>query len=210
MRAPFLHEQFEDLEKQAHAARLGMWVFLSSELLLFAGLFTLYAAYRTMYPAAFAECVARNDVAIGTTNTAVLLTSSLVVALGLHEVRRGRSRRAAWLLLSAIACGLVFLSLKGLEYRGHFHEGIFPGVGFRPADPLPRGAVTFFSLYYLSTGLHAIHVVAGMGLLAWIAAGCFRRAYSSENDVRVELVALYWHLVDVVWIFLWPMFYLMR
>ena len=210
MRAPLLHEQFEDLDKQEHAARLGMWVFLATELLFFAGLFTLYSAYRTMYPVDFGLGVAHNNTAIGTINTAILLTSSMTVAMALHEVRRGRPRWAGWLVLFSVACGLLFLILKGVEYFQHFHEGIFPAGHYHFAELPTYGAKMFFTLYFLMTGLHGIHVIVGMGLLFWISGGCFRREYSSANQVHVEVVALYWHLIDVIWIFLWPMFYLMR
>lgn len=210
MRAPHLYEQFEDLDKQAHAARLGMWAFLASEVTLFSVLLALYAAYRVMYPVDFALGVEHNNVAIGTTNTAVLLTSSLTVALALHEVRSGHNGRAAALLFFSIACGLLFLVLKGVEYSQHFHEGIYPGARYHFAELPTAGGVMFFTLYYGLTLLHAGHVVIGMSLLFWLAVGCLWGAYSPARDVHVELGALYWHLVDVVWIFLWPMLYLMH
>jgi len=210
MRAPHLYEQFEDLDKQAHAARLGMWAFLGSELLLFAGLFALYATYRLLYPVDFALGVTHNNVALGTTNTAILITSSFTVAMSLYAVRTGHLRWAGGLILFSTACGLLFLLLKGIEYGQHFHEGIFPGAGYHATELSGPGAKMFFTLYYLMTGLHGIHVVAGLVILAWLAWGCFREAYSPARYVHVELGALYWHLIDVVWIFLWPMFYLMR
>jgi len=210
MRAPHLYEQFEDLDKQAHAARLGMWAFLGSELLLFAGLLTLYACYRVMYPIDFAAAIEHNSVAIGTANTLVLITSSLTVALSLHAVRLGHQRAAGGLLVFSVACGLLFLSLKGLEYRQHFHEGIYPGASYHLEELPGSGARAFFTLYFLLTGLHALHVIAGMIILAWLAAGAFRHSYSPERFIHVELGGLYWHLVDVVWIFLWPMLYLMH
>jgi cytochrome c oxidase subunit III len=210
MRAPLLFEQFEDLDKQAHAARLGMWAFLSSELLLFAGLFALYAAYRAMYPADFAAAVGHDNVAVGTANTAVLITSSFTVALSLLAVRRGQARRATGLLLFSIACGVVFLVLKGIEYGQHFREGIYPGPAFHATSLGGPGANLFFTLYFILTGLHGLHVIAGMLFLSWLAWGAWHRIYSPANYVHVECGALYWHLVDVVWIFLWPMLYLMH
>ena len=210
MHAPVLHEQFEDLDKQAHAARLGMWVFLSSELLLFAGLFALYTGYRVMYPADFAVAVTHDNVALGSANTVILITGSFTVATSLWAVRAGKSRLAGGLLLFSIACGLLFLIFKGIEWGQHFHEGIYPGVPYRDPELATYGAHMFFTLYYYMTGLHALHVIVGMGLLAWIADGVFRGEYATGYSVRVELAGLYWHLVDIVWIFLWPMFYLMR
>jgi cytochrome c oxidase subunit 3 len=210
MRAPFLHEHFEDLDKQAHAVRLGMWAFLGSELLLFSGLIALYAGYRAMYPVDFALAVAHNNVAIGTINTLVLITSSLTVATALHALHLGRARLAAWLLLFSIGCGLLFLTLKGVEYRQHFREGIFPGANYRFAELPSHGANLFFTLYYDLTFLHALHVTVGLGLLSWIAIGCWRGVFSSANSTPPELSGLYWHLIDVVWIFLWPMLYLLH
>jgi cytochrome c oxidase subunit 3 len=210
MRAPRLFEQFEDLAKQAHAARLGMWIFLSSELLLFAPLLALYAGYRAMYPTDFAVAVAHNNVAIGTGNTLILITSSFTVAMSLHAVRRGHPRRATGLLLFSIGCGLLFLVLKGLEYAQHFREGIYPGAAYHDAELSGPGANRFFTLYFSLTGLHALHVMVGSGILAWLAWGSFRRVYSAANDVHVECGALYWHLVDVIWIFLWPLLYLIH
>jgi cytochrome c oxidase subunit 3 len=210
MHAPRLYEQFEDLEKQAHAARFGMWVFLGSEVLLFAGLFALYAGYRTMYPAEFAAAVGHDDVAIGTTNTVILITSSFTVATALHAVRKGHPRGAAGLLLVSIAGGALFLVLKGVEYAQHFHEGIYPGTNLVDPELATYGAKTFFTLYYLMTGLHALHVTVGIVILFWLAWGAWHRVYSSASYTRVEVGALYWHLVDVLWIFLWPMLYLMH
>lgn len=210
MREPTLAEQFEDLDKQTHAARLGMWVFLGSEILLFTGLFGLYAGYRTMYPADFEAAVAHNDVRIGTVNTLILITSSLTVALAVHTVRLGRVRLAAWLLVASVAFGAVFLALKGVEYAGHFRQGIFPGAAYHFTELSGYGARMFFNIYYASTGLHAIHVTAGMVVLAICAIGCFRMRYSPANQTVVELGGLYWHLVDVIWIFLWPLLYLMH
>jgi len=206
--APRLAEQFEDLAKQGQAARLGMWLFLGSELLLFGGLFALYAAYRAMYPAEFAEAVAHNSVAIGTTNTLVLITSSLTVAMSVGAVRADRPRRAGRLLALSVLLGAVFLALKGVEYAAHFRDGILPGEGYRFAELPAAGASLFFTLYYLLTGLHALHVTAGMTLLGWLSWGCLRGRYAAGNDLHVELGGLYWHLVDIVWIFLWPLLYL--
>jgi cytochrome c oxidase subunit 3 len=210
MRAPHLYEQYQDLDQQAHAARLGMWAFLGSEVLLFAVLFTLYAAYRAMYPADFEAAIAHNNLLIGTVNTIVLITSSLTVALSLHEVRKNRPLRAGALLAISVGFGLVFLILKGIEYSQHLHEGIYPGAAYHFAEMPGYGAKLFYTLYYLMTGLHAIHVIVGMLLLSWLMMGTFARAYSAPRSIQVELGALYWHLIDVVWIFLWPMLYLMH
>jgi cytochrome c oxidase subunit III len=210
MRDSLLVEQFEDLDKQKDAARLGMWAFLGSEALLFGGLFCLYAAYRALYPNDFAAAVGHNNAAIGTINTFILLTSSFTVALSVHAVRISRPRFAALLLLASIVLGLVFLGLKWTEYVHHFEEGIYPGARYRYPHLSGYGAQMFFNLYYVSTGLHAIHVTAGAGVLGWLMFGAWKGSYSPIYHTPLELGALYWHLVDVIWIFLWPCLYLMH
>ncbi len=205
-----LGEQFEDLAKQDHAARLAMWVFLGSEILLFAALFALYACYRAMYPDDFARAADHNNVVIGTINTFVLITSSATVALALWAVRLGLRRLTSGLLIFSIACGVLFLILKGVEYGEHFQEGFYPGEGYRNLELPTPGARLFFSLYYLITGLHAIHVVVGLLVLCWLAVGSLRGQFGPHDHVRFELGTLYWHLVDIVWIFVWPLLYLLR
>lgn len=210
MRAPTLHEQFADLDKQEHAVRLGMWVFLGSEAMLFTGLFALYGAYRAMYPAEFGAAAAHANVALGTANLFILLTASLIAVLGEGAVRASRLRPAAALFFVTALLGVAFLVLKGIEYGQHFEEGIFPGSAYRFAALPTRGANLFFTLYYALTGLHALHLAAGVGLVSWIAVGCLRDRYSSASKSRVENSVLYWHLVDIFWMFLWPLFYLTR
>jgi len=205
-----LAEQFEDLAKQKDAARLGMWAFLGSEALLFTGLFALYAAYRALYPSEFSAAVAHNDARLGTLNTFILLTSSFTVALSVHEVRMERPRRAALLLLGSVLLGFVFLGVKFTEYAAHFRLGIYPGAAYHFTELTGYGPQVFFTLYFFSTGLHALHVTAGMGVLAWLALSTARGKYTPLYHTPLELGALYWHLVDIIWIFLWPCLYLMH
>jgi cytochrome c oxidase subunit III len=205
-----LAPQFSDLARQTEAARFGMWAFLGSEALLFTGIFALYASYRALYPAEFGLAVTHNDATIGTINTLVLLTSSFTVALAVHEVRVDRPRRAAMLLGLSIAMAFMFLVFKGLEYAEHFHAGIYPGTSYRFAELPGYGPQVFFTLYFLATGLHALHVLAGSLVLAALAIGSWRGLYSPLYHTPLELGALYWHLVDIVWIFLWPCLYLMQ
>jgi cytochrome c oxidase subunit 3 len=202
--------QFEDLAKQDHAARLAMWVFLASELLLFAALFALYTCYRAMYPADFALAAAHNNLALGTINTFILITSSATVALALWAVRGGLRRLTTGLLAFSIGCGVLFLVLKGIEYGQHFHEGFYPGVSYRSAELPGHGAQLFFTIYYLITGLHAFHVVVGLAVLIWLAVGSWRGHFTPGDHLRFELGTLYWHLVDIVWIFVWPLLYLLH
>jgi cytochrome c oxidase subunit 3 len=202
------HEQYDSLERQHASARLGMWVFLGSELLLFAGLLALYAAYRFRYAADFHAAAAYANVTIGTINTYVLLTSSLTVALAIDAVKHGRRSRAVLLLAITIAFGLAFDVLKGIEYAQHWSEGIAPGSYYAFAALPAHGAVLYFTLYYVLTGLHALHVTVGVGVIAWLLVRTRRGDFTRDSYVPLELGGLYWHLVDLVWIFLWPLLYL--
>jgi cytochrome c oxidase subunit 3 len=204
------HEQFYDLVTQRASARLGMWVFLGSETRLFAGLFALYVAYRLMYHDEFSAGVAHNNQLFGTINTLVLLTSSLTVALAIAALRAGRPKRVGLLLLLTLLLASAFLVIKGFEYSHHFAEGIYPGTSYQFAELDTRGAKLFFTLYYFMTGLHALHVIAGMGVIGLLALLHWRRPYGAADHLPVELGGLYWHLFDAVWIFLWPLFYLIR
>ncbi len=205
---PKLAEHFESLDKQAYAARLGMWTFLASEMLIFAGLFALYASYRATYRADFHAAAAHMNLAIGTANTYVLITSSLSVALSIWAARAGHRRVCSAMLWVTLAGGALFLVLKGIEYSGHFREGIFPGRYYANHELPQAGARLFFTLYFFMTGLHALHVVIGMGVLTWCLVHARRGTWTPEHNTGLELGAMYWHLVDLVWIFLWPLLYL--
>jgi cytochrome c oxidase subunit 3 len=202
-------EHFEDMARQAHAARLGIWVFLASEILFFAGLFALYATYRVEHAEGFGEGVLHNTLVWGSTNTGVLLVSSYTIALAVHELRRGRTKTAIRLTALTIVFGLAFLGIKTHEYLEHFHEGIYPGgVGtFFDTHEQP-GIAMFFTLYFCMTGLHAIHVIAGMGVLAFLLSKLVRGQITPAVSHPLAIGAVYWHLVDAIWIFLWPLFYL--
>ncbi len=203
-----LRPWFEDLEKQAYAARIGMWLFLASELLLFAGLFGLYAAYRLEHPRDFFQASHHNDAVLGTVNTIVLVTSSFTVAWALHLHRVGRARSAARCIGLTVLLGAVFLCIKMVEYTRHIEEGVLPGARYAFAELPSSGARLFFTLYYLMTGLHGLHVIGGMTALSIIGWKLWRGRVSAEHPALLENGALYWHLVDAVWIFLWPLLYL--
>jgi len=207
---PALREQVENLDKQAHAARLGMWLFLASEVLLFAGLFALYASYRAMYRGDFLAAAKHNDLFLGTLNTFVLITSSFTVAASVWAAQHGRPRLITPLLVATVALAAVFMVVKAIEYRAHFHEGIYPGPAYHFAELDTYGARTFYTLYYFMTGLHAIHVLMGLAALVWMAIWNLKRPFGPDHHVPLELAGLYWHLVDVIWIFLWPLLYLTR
>lgn len=199
---------FSSLVRQNEAMRLGMWLFLATEILLFAGLFTGYAVYRFEFPAAFAEASRHLNLTAGTVNTVVLITSSFTVALALHFARSDRPRAAAICLVLTILMALGFLGIKAVEYTEHFHERALPGKFYAFKEVTIPGAAMFYSLYFLMTGLHGLHVVVGMSVLTWILWRTLQGRYSSRYSTGLELGALYWHLVDLVWIFLYPLLYL--
>jgi cytochrome c oxidase subunit III len=187
--------------------RLGMWIFIGSELMFFGGLFLAYLYGRTHWPQGFAAAGRHTDVVLGTLNTGLLLTSSAVVALAVacaeHRFYRRFVARLLWL---TAALGIAFLVVKGIEYRHEWQESLFPGPGFPVRLP---GAQLFFLLYFLTTGLHAVHLVigiAGVGALAWGSA----RRHTWAAPRHIDAMALYWHFVDVVWIFLYPLLYLVE
>jgi cytochrome c oxidase subunit 3 len=201
--------QYESIGRQHATARLGMWIFLGSETLLFAGLLALYAAYRVAYPAEFHAAASHANVLLGTINTYVLLTSSLTMALAIHAIRHSRRSRALLLLTITIGLGVTFDVLKGVEYAQHLAEGIAPGHYYAFAGMPAHGAVLYVTLYYLLTGLHALHVTAGIIVLVWLAWRTRRGDFTAGSHLALELGGLYWHLVDLVWIFLWPLLYLL-
>jgi cytochrome c oxidase subunit 3 len=202
-------DHFESFERQAHAARFGMWVFLASEVLLFGAAFTLFAAYQVEFPEAFHEGVTHNTKVLGSINTGVLLVSSTLVAAAVHLLREGRRQAAAGLTLGTIVLAVVFLVIKLYEYSRHFDEGIYPGgVGRFFVEHQTHGLPAYWTLYFGMTGLHAIHVTIGACVLGYMVYQLLRGQITATNAHRLEIGAIYWHLVDVVWIFLWPLFYL--
>jgi cytochrome c oxidase subunit 3 len=201
--------QFENLARQAHAVRFAIWVFLASELLLFAGLFALYTAYRTEYPAGFTEGVRHSELAIGTINTSLLVISSYTAACALRAIRRDARRGTlAWLTVT-LALGVVFLALKGLEYSDHAADGALPGAYYAFRELPGHGGQLFFTLYWFMTGLHVLHLAAAVLVLAWLAWRVARRRTTAAYHADLEAGVLYWHLVDCIWIFLYPLFYLL-
>jgi cytochrome c oxidase subunit 3 len=205
---PTLAHHFDTQEQQNNAGRLGMWLFLGTEVLLFAGLFLGYTVYRHFYHEAFHEASRHLSTFLGTTNTIVLITSSLTVALALNAVQRNKNKLAAVYLVVTILFALAFLGIKSIEYTEKFREGALPGKWYHFAEITAPGANLYYTVYFLMTGLHAFHVIVGMCVLLWVLKGVGRGKYGPKNYVAVELGALYWHLVDLVWIFLFPLLYL--
>ena len=206
--APAPAGPFGSAEARVAAAHRGMWVFIATEVLLFAALFTSYGVYRLSYPELFVEARTHMNLLYGTINTYVLVTSSVFVALAVWAIRAARPWLSALLLTCAMGLGIVFLVVKGLEYAEHFHEGALPGRWYAlEAFPQP-GANLYFSLYYLMTGLHAVHVLVGTCVLGVLAFQTATLKFTSEFHTPIELGGMYWHLVDVIWLFVWPLLYL--
>jgi cytochrome c oxidase subunit 3 len=203
-----LGHQFDDLEQQREASSLGMWVFLITEIMFFGGLFTGYAVYRNAYPEAFAEASRHLGVVLGAINTAVLICSSLTMALAVHAAQLGRRKVLVTFLLLTIVLGSVFLGIKVVEYSHKFHEHLVPGLDFRFEGPRAPQAQLFFSFYFAMTGMHALHMIIGIGLLSVLVRLSWRGRFSATYYWPVELTGLYWHFVDIVWIYLFPLLYL--
>ncbi len=208
----FAH-QFEDLEQQHDAARLGMWIFLATEILFFGGMFTAYTIYRSLHLDAFITGSHLLEVQFGATNTAVLICSSLTMALAIRSAQTGKSRGTIifWLILTMIL-GATFLGLKfRFEWYHDYVEHIVPGVGFqnRPEwGSLAPEVQLFMCFYFFMTGLHALHMVVGLGILTVLVIMAARGRFTSQYSMPLEISGLYWHFVDIVWIFLFPLLYL--
>ncbi|RKG57330.1 cytochrome c oxidase subunit 3 family protein [Corallococcus sp. CA054B] len=206
---PKLAAHFASLEVQKHAARLGMWLFLATEILLFAGLFACYAAYRFLFPEAWAASSRSLDLTMGTINTVVLITSSFTAAMAVHYAKEGKNKMVGHMNVLTLLMAVGFLVIKFFEYKHKFHIGTLPGrYYFYEGIQLP-GAPMYFTVYFASTALHALHVVIGMTVLAFATVRAYRVGdFNANNYTQVELGSMYWHLVDLVWIFLFPMLYL--
>ena len=214
-----LRHHFADMEQQRASSTLGMWVFLITEIMFFGGLFLAYLVYRSAHVDAFEYGSFRfMEFWLGTINTVVLLCSSLMVALSVHAIQVNNRKLCALLLIGAALCGVGFLGIKAVEYRNHWVDGTVPGLHWAPAKAIEekhlppvtdeQGLQMFFYIYFVMTGLHAIHVTIGIGLLAVIGWFAWKGKYSSEYHNPVHVTGLYWHFVDVVWIFLYPLLYL--
>ena len=204
-----LAHQFDSLEQQTEASTLGMWVFLVTEILFFGGLFLTYLVYRSWYAGAFAAASHEMVICAGTLNTAVLITSSLTMALAVHAAQLGQRRLLMIFLVATMILGTVFLGIKAVEYYDKFVHHHIPGrtFAFEPRAQA-RHAQIFFSLYFAMTGLHAVHMIVGVGIMAVITWMAWRETFDEDYYTPVEVAGLYWHFVDIVWIFLFPLLYL--
>ena len=206
--AAHIEFQYAGMEHQSDTALSGMWLFLATELLFFGGLFLLYTVYRQQYPQAFAEASRRTELLTGTVNTVLLVSSSAVFSWGLGFARRGDNRRLFWACMAVVALGTAFLLLKGWEWHDDLDEHLFPGAGFPITGPDNGGAQLFWFFYFVATGLHGVHMIVGVGLVAWLGWRAWQGRYSAGYFTPVEVVGLYWSFVDMVWLCLYPMLYL--
>ncbi len=199
---------FASAEDEFEAAKQGMWIFLVTEVLMFGGLFVAYGIFRGLYPDMFHEAHQYLAVKMGGINTIVLITSSLTMALAVSATQRGQRNRAIGLLSATFFLACCFLVVKYFEYAHKFHDGLLPGAFFTNTEIVHHKAPLFFSLYFMMTGLHGIHVLIGMGVIAWLLRRTIRGDFNSHYYTPVELVGFYWHFVDLVWIYLFPLLYL--
>jgi cytochrome c oxidase subunit 3 len=214
---PALLHHFASEQQQKDAASLGMWVFLATEIMFFGGMFCAYLVYRYWYFGDFGAGSQSLNVVLGGTNTAVLICSSLTVALAVRAAQLGKQTTVVVCLILTMLFGVVFLGIKGVEYHDKFVEHHVPGASFHfpghiPSHPdIPinqQHAQIFFSLYFIMTGLHALHMIVGLGLFAVITYYAMRKRYGPHYYTPVEIAGLYWHFVDIIWIYLFPLLYL--
>lgn len=210
---PHHQHHFATMEQQADTSKIGMWLFLATEVLLFGGLFVGFGLMQGRYPREFVEAHTHLVRWQGSLNTIVLLFSSFTMVMAVDAAKKNKPNKTVWYLFVTIICAFIFLFVKYLEYSHKFEEGWFPGKYYRGVgDSIPgsHGYATFFAFYFMMTGLHGIHIVVGIGLLSWILVRARRGEFSSAYYTPVDLVGLYWHLVDMIWIYLFPLYYLIQ
>jgi cytochrome c oxidase subunit 3 len=217
----YLHHQFDDLEQQRQSNYLGMWLFLGTEIMMFGGLFFVYTLYRMRFPHAYHIGSEHLNINLGTLNTFVLLFSSLTMAMAVHSAVERKRNPMLFFLTCTWLLGFAFIVVKGFEWTADYNEGITPAVHWNyphhfPED-LPKLAggnigpdhvMMYFIIYFMMTGLHALHMVVGLGLVFWFIVLGTRGVFTAGNDQPVEILGLYWHFVDIVWVFLFPLLYL--
>lgn len=203
-----LAHHFDSLEQQFAAAKLGTWLFLCTEILMFGGLFVGYIIFHQLYPDMFAEGARSLDWRLGAVNTVVLLVSSFTMAASIHFAQTNQRSKSMNMLLITFVCGLIFMGIKYFEYTHKFHLGLKPGALFTFEGGEASNLALYYSFYFLMTGLHGSHVVIGLGLIAWVWLRSRKGEFSDEFYTPVECVGLFWHLVDLIWIYLFPLLYL--
>ena len=206
---PGLAHHFDTYDQQRESASLGMWLFLITEVMFFGGMFLVYLVYRTKYPVAFAEGSNHLDVTLGAINTAVLIGSSLTVALAVRAAQLGARKKLVAFLLLTLLLGGAFLGIKAIEYGHKFEDNLFPNSSFQFEGTQPEQTRLFYAIYFCMTGFHALHMLIGAGIILWLLPHAWRGRFNADNHNYVEGFGLYWHFVDIVWIFLFPLLYLL-
>ncbi|NUQ81719.1 MAG: cytochrome c oxidase subunit 3 family protein [Bacteroidetes bacterium] len=209
--APAAHAH---VHRDDYGSKLGMWFFIFTEILLFGALFIVYAIYRFKNPDAFFAAGQQLSTVFGTINTVILLVSSMTIAMSISALQQKHKKLAIWLMVITLVLASSFLVNKYFEWSAKFHHGIYPGSDEMAAlvanDPLGQGKNLFFFLYYFMTGLHGAHVIIGMGFIIFVMRQVMRDELTHDNFARLENAGLYWHLVDLIWIYLFPLFYLIH
>lgn len=205
----FVAHQFDDAEQQHEAISLGMWAFLITEVMFFGGLFLGYTIYRWQYPGAFIEGSHHLSITLGCFNTVVLILSSLTMALAVHAAQLGKKKQITGFLVATLVLGSIFLGVKSFEYAHKFHEHMIPGPHFDSAHVSNKATEIFFSFYFAMTGMHAVHMIIGAAILIVLILMSLRGRFHEKYSSPIEMFGLYWHFVDIVWIFLFPLLYLL-
>ncbi len=207
---PALQHHFHTKEQQFDTSKIGMWLFLTTEILLFGGLFVGFALMQQKYPDAFLAAHHHLDRTLGALNTVVLLVSSFTMVMAVWAAQTNRKKLLIALLIATMACAFIFLGVKYFEYSHKFHEGLLPGKFYsHEGDTVPNQFV-FFSFYFMMTGLHGFHILGGIVAITWLLVRAIRGDFGSGYYTPVDLVGLYWHLVDMIWIYLFPLLYLIQ
>lgn len=206
---PFVAHQFNDRAQQKNAVTLGMWAFLAQEVLFFGGLFTGYTVYRAYYPDAYIAGSHLLDIRLGGFNTVVLIASSLTMALAVNAAQNSKRRPLVGYLVATLALGCVFLGVKVIEYTDKFTHHHVPGYDFQWDGPLANSVQIFYSFYFVMTGMHALHMIIGVSVITPLIIKAAHGHFSKDYYSPIEMFGLYWHFVDIVWIFLFPLLYLL-
>lgn len=205
----YLYHHFDDLQQQHESSSLGMWAFLSTEVLFFGGVLGAFAVVQTLYEPAMAAASAHLDAMLGAYNTAILLCSSLAMALAVRASQLRQHKNTVWLLVATIVLGSVFLGIKAYEWIHDYHQALVPGINF-DLDRYPGRQILFWSFYFTLTGIHALHMIIGIVIMAIMAVLVHRRWFTGAGSTQIEMLGLYWHFVDIVWVFLYPILYLIN
>lgn len=203
-----LQHHFSTMDQQVDASKIGMWLFLVTEILLFGGLFVGFGIMQGKFPEAFYQAHHHLDRSLGALNTVVLLVSSFTMVMGVYSAQKARRKALIGYLILTLICAAIFLCVKYFEYSHKFHEGLLPGKFYSHKGDTVPGQFMFFSFYFMMTGLHGLHILGGMAAIGWVLRRAIRGDFTATYYTPVDLVGLYWHLVDLIWIYLFPLLYL--